>query len=130
MLLCIALAHAGMNAAFAHEPDAEEVALGSLVDAELAFARMGVERGVRDAFLANFADDGIAFEPAPVRLRETWSALAPYLGRGVYVNELHDEGADRVRAAYGTTYTRLSIVKQKYDPKNIFHLNQNIQPAD
>jgi FAD/FMN-containing dehydrogenase len=63
-------------------------------------------------------------------VRETWSALAPYLGRGVYVNELHDEGADRVRAAYGTTYTRLSIVKQKYDPKNIFHLNQNIQPAD
>lgn len=74
VLLCIALAHAGMNAAFAHEPDAEEVALGSLVDAELAFARMGVERGVRDAFLAHFADDGIAFEPAPVRLRETWSA--------------------------------------------------------
>src|SRR6476619_7015287 len=74
VLLCIALAHAGMNAAFAHEPDAEEVALGSLVDAELAFARTGVERGVREAFLANFSDDGIAFEPAPVRLRETWSA--------------------------------------------------------
>ena len=52
----------------------QEVALGSLVDAELAFARMGVRRGIRDAFLANFADDGIVFEPAPVRLRETWSA--------------------------------------------------------
>ena len=56
----------------AHEPDANEVALGALVDAELAFARMGVERGVRDAFLANFADDGIAFEPAPVKLQATW----------------------------------------------------------
>ena len=60
--------------ASAHEPDAEEVALGSLVDAENAFARMGVELGIRAAFLANFAPDGIVFEPAPVRLRETWGA--------------------------------------------------------
>lgn len=68
------IACAAPNAASAHEPDAEEVALGSLVDAELAFARMGAERGIREAFLANFADEGIAFEPAPVRLRETWRA--------------------------------------------------------
>src|SRR5690349_10240975 len=60
-----------------HEPDADEIALGSLIDAELAFARMGVERGIREAFLANFADDGIVFEPAPIRLRETWSARPP-----------------------------------------------------
>ena len=72
--LCIVLASAGVNVASAHEPDAEEVALGSLIDAELAFAGMCSERGVREAFLANFSDDGIAFEPAPVRLRETWSA--------------------------------------------------------
>ena len=56
----------------AHDPD--EIALGSLVDAELAFAQMGLERGVRAAFLAHFADDGVVFEPAPVRLRETWGA--------------------------------------------------------
>jgi len=61
----------------AHAPDANEAALGSLVDAELAFARMGVERGIRDAFLANFADDGIAFEPAPVRLKPTWRGRPP-----------------------------------------------------
>ena len=60
--------------ASAHEPDAEEVALGSLIDAELAFARMSLEQRIRAAFLANFAADGIVFEPAPVRLRETWSA--------------------------------------------------------
>jgi ketosteroid isomerase-like protein len=60
--------------ASAHEPDAEEVALGSLIDAELGFARMSLEQGIRAAFLANFAADGIVFEPAPVRLRETWSA--------------------------------------------------------
>ncbi|HEY7787812.1 MAG TPA: nuclear transport factor 2 family protein [Casimicrobiaceae bacterium] len=58
----------------AREPDAEEIALGSLVNAEMDFARMGRERGVRAAFLANFAADGIVFEPAPSRLRETWGA--------------------------------------------------------
>ena len=58
----------------AHESDADEIALGSLVDAELAFARMGIERGVRATFLAHFADDGVVFEPAPVKVREIWSA--------------------------------------------------------
>lgn len=72
--LCIVLACTPPNVALAHEPDAAEAALGSLVDAELAFARMGAERGIREAFLANFSDDGIAFEPAPVRLREAWRA--------------------------------------------------------
>jgi hypothetical protein len=62
------------SAGAAHAPDAQEIALGSLVDAELAFARMSVQRGIREAFLGNFADDGIVFEPAPVRLLETWSA--------------------------------------------------------
>ena len=58
----------------AHEPDADEIALRSLVDAELAFARTASERGVRAAFLANFAPDGVAFEPAPVRVQEAWRA--------------------------------------------------------
>jgi ketosteroid isomerase-like protein len=58
----------------AHAPDADERALASLVDAELSFARMGGERGIRDAFLANFDDDGIVFEPDPVALRATWGA--------------------------------------------------------
>ena len=62
-----------MTAQSARAHDAVEAALGSLVDAELAFARMGLARGVREAFLANFADDGIVFEPAPVKLREAWS---------------------------------------------------------
>jgi len=58
--------------ALAH--DAEEVALGSLVDAEVAFSDMAQKRGVRAAFLANFAPDGIVFEPTPVRLHEAWAA--------------------------------------------------------
>ena len=60
------------DVARAHEPDAEEVALGSLVDAELAFARMALERGIRAAFLASFASDGVVFEPAPVRIQVAW----------------------------------------------------------
>jgi len=72
--LCLVTACMGAGPASAHGNDAEEAALGSLVDAELAFARMGGERGIREAFIANFADDGIAFEPAPIRLRETWGA--------------------------------------------------------
>jgi ketosteroid isomerase-like protein len=62
--------------AHAHEPDAEEIALGSLVDAELAFARMALERGIRGAFLANFASDGVVFEPAPVRIQAAWTSRA------------------------------------------------------
>jgi FAD/FMN-containing dehydrogenase len=39
------------------------------------------------------------------------------------------EGQDRVRASYRGNYDRLARVKRRYDPDNIFHVNQNIQPA-
>jgi FAD/FMN-containing dehydrogenase len=46
-----------------------------------------------------------------------------------YVNFLGDEGADRVRAAYpGSTWDRLAEVKERYDPENVFRLNQNVPP--
>jgi FAD/FMN-containing dehydrogenase len=48
---------------------------------------------------------------------------------GAYVNFLDDEGEDRVRAAYpGKTWDRLAAIKAKYDPTNLFRLNQNIPP--
>ena len=48
---------------------------------------------------------------------------------GAYVNFLGDESAERVRAAYpGTTWDRLRAIKTRYDPTNLFHLNQNIPP--
>lgn len=58
----------------------------------------------------------------------SWAALAPYT-RGAYVNGLEEEGEERVKAAYGVNYERLSVIKRKYDPDNFFSLNQNIKPA-
>jgi len=51
----------------------EEPAVASLVAAERAFAAMAVERGIRASFLAQFAADGLVFEPAPVRVHEAWT---------------------------------------------------------
>ena len=62
-------------------------------------------------------------------VRSFWSALEPW-HEGVYVNFLGDEGADRVRQAYGPQkYDRLRALKQKYDPDNFFRINQNIPPS-
>jgi FAD/FMN-containing dehydrogenase len=62
--------------------------------------------------------------------RDYWSALHPTSAGGAYVNFLmDDEGEDRVRAAYRGNFERLTRVKQKYDPHNVFHINQNIPPA-
>jgi FAD/FMN-containing dehydrogenase len=61
--------------------------------------------------------------------REFFSALQPQAGGQVYLNFLGDEGADRVRQAYGERqYERLVGLKRRYDPTNFFRLNQNIEP--
>jgi FAD/FMN-containing dehydrogenase len=49
---------------------------------------------------------------------------------GAYVNFLRDEGVVRVQSAYpGATWDRLAAAKKRYDPANLFRLNQNIPPA-
>ncbi|MCX6831754.1 MAG: FAD-binding oxidoreductase [candidate division Zixibacteria bacterium] len=53
----------------------------------------------------------------------------PYATGGVYVNFLTDDEPDRIAAAYGPGYHRLGQVKQKYDPDNLFRMNQNIRPS-
>jgi FAD/FMN-containing dehydrogenase len=61
--------------------------------------------------------------------RSFFDAMQPHAGDHVYVNFLGDEGADRVRQAYGDRkYERLARLKRKYDPTNFFRLNQNIEP--
>jgi FAD/FMN-containing dehydrogenase len=62
--------------------------------------------------------------------KDYYNALHPYgYGGGAYVNFMMDEGQDRVKAAYGENYEKLSSIKAKYDPQNIFRINQNIKPA-
>jgi len=73
-------------------------------------------------------------EPATATTHTDWArqssaAMRPFTSGGVYVNYLGEEGADRVKAAYGAKYEKLVGVKKKYDPQNLFRVNQNIQPA-
>jgi hypothetical protein len=55
--------------------------------------------------------------------------MEPHLERAVYVNDLGGDEGDRVRAAYGANYDRLSAIKAKYDPTNFFRWNQNVTAA-
>ena len=61
--------------------------------------------------------------------KEYYEALHPSSAGGAYVNMMMEEGQDRVEAAYGENYARLAQIKAKYDPDNLFHVNQNIRPA-
>jgi FAD/FMN-containing dehydrogenase len=61
-------------------------------------------------------------------VREYHEALHPYSAGGAYVNFLMDEGEERVAASYRDNYKRLAEIKQKYDPENLFRMNQNIRP--
>jgi FAD/FMN-containing dehydrogenase len=61
--------------------------------------------------------------------RGFFNAATPFASGGVYVNFLTADETDRVRAAYGANYDRLSRVKRQYDPGNVFRVNQNIGPA-
>lgn len=62
--------------------------------------------------------------------REYWETIHPFNLEGAYVNfMMDDEAGGRIEAAYGGNYQRLAAVKAKYDPKNLFRVNQNIQPA-
>jgi len=60
--------------------------------------------------------------------RSFFEASAPYASGGAYVNFMTEDESDRVAAAYGANYARLVQIKRRYDPENVFHLNQNIKP--
>ena len=61
--------------------------------------------------------------------KDYWEELHPTSAGGAYVNFLMNEGQDRVMASYRGNYDRLAQIKDRYDPDNMFHINQNIQPA-
>jgi FAD/FMN-containing dehydrogenase len=55
-----------------------------------------------------------------------FAASAPYASAGAYVNFMTADETERVTAAYGANYSRLAAIKRRYDPSNVFHVNQNI----
>jgi FAD/FMN-containing dehydrogenase len=59
--------------------------------------------------------------------REVFDAMAPYATGGTYVNFM-SEDEERARAAYGANYERLAQLKKRYDPTNLFRMNQNVPP--
>jgi FAD/FMN-containing dehydrogenase len=102
-----------------------------------AMSRVGADEtafGYRD-WPYNFLVTSIWTDPADTNANIRWTrefcdAMQPFLADAVYVNYLGEEGEERVRCAYSpATYARLSQLKKKYDPANLFRLNQNIKPA-
>jgi FAD/FMN-containing dehydrogenase len=110
-----------------------EIFLGNLGGAINRVPADSTAYGVRDAeFIINVhgrwetaADDerGIAWS------RGVFDALTPHATGSVYVNFLTEDEQGRVRAAYGANYDRLMGLKGRYDPQNLFRMNQNISPA-
>lgn len=85
---------------------------------------------------ANFAQVIVGVDPEPANKdaitnwsKAYWQALHPHSAGGAYVNMMMDEGQERVKASYRDNYPRLAQIKQKYDPGNLFHVNQNIRPS-
>jgi FAD/FMN-containing dehydrogenase len=62
-------------------------------------------------------------------IREFWNAMQPFLADAVYVNYLGEVSEQDTRVAYGRKYEKLAALKDKYDPTNFFHMNQNIRPT-
>ena len=59
-----------------------------------------------------------------------WEATHPYSAGGAYSNFMMNEGQARVKASYRNNYNRLNKIKKRYDPENLFRVNQNIDPQD
>jgi FAD/FMN-containing dehydrogenase len=85
---------------------------------------------------ANFAEVIVGVDPDQANndrmitwARNYWTALHPYSAGGGYINMIMDEGQELVRASYRENYDRLAEIKAKYDPDNLFQVNQNIVPA-
>jgi FAD/FMN-containing dehydrogenase len=109
-----------------------EIFLGALGGAASRPAPDATAYAHRDAqFVMNVHgrwDDAADDERCIRWAREFFGATAPYATGGVYVNFLTADEGERVRSAYGPNYDRLVQVKREYDPRNLFSVNQNINP--
>jgi FAD/FMN-containing dehydrogenase len=85
---------------------------------------------------ANWAQVMVGVDPDPANAeqistwtKDYWEAVHPYSLGGAYVNMMMEEGDERIKAAYRDNYPRLVEVKTRYDPTNLFRINQNIEPT-
>jgi FAD/FMN-containing dehydrogenase len=85
---------------------------------------------------ANWAEVIVGVDPDPANApkitkwcKDYFDALHPHSAGGAYVNFMMEEGQERVRTSYRDNYDRLVEIKSKYDPKNLFRVNQNLRPA-
>ena len=83
---------------------------------------------MRPSTLTGTKTPGMAAEACTAWARKAFEAMAPYATGGTYVNFMTDD-EDRARAAYGANYERLARLKKRYDPTNLFRMNQNVPPA-
>jgi FAD/FMN-containing dehydrogenase len=109
-----------------------EIFIGLIAGAPNRIAPDAMAYGHRDAkFVLNVHgrwDDAKDDRKCIDWARDFFKASAPYASAGAYVNFMTAEESDRIASAYGANYARLVEVKRKYDPDNVFHLNQNIKP--
>ena len=109
-----------------------EIFVGMIAGAPNRIAPNAMAYGHRDArFVLNVHgrwDEAKDDQKCTGWAREFFKASAPFASAGAYVNFMTGEEGDRVAAAYGANYDRLVQIKKRYDPDNIFHLNQNIKP--
>ena len=101
-----------------------------------AASRVGKKETAWNYRDATWAEVHAGIDPDPANkeaittwAKEYWNAIHPYSAGGAYVNFMMEEGDDRIKNTYGDNYERLVDVKTKYDPQNLFRVNQNIAPA-
>ncbi len=85
--------------------------------------------GFEISIVAGWPPSDTAGEGHTAWVREGWEALRPHAA-GVYANFISDEGAAGLDAAYGGHLARLTALKDRHDPGNVFRLNANIQPSN
>ncbi|HLW34686.1 MAG TPA: FAD-binding oxidoreductase [Chthoniobacterales bacterium] len=101
-----------------------------------AAARVGKNKTAWNYRDAKWSQVMVGVDPDPANkekitkwTKDYFDALHPFSAGGAYVNFMMEEGEDRVKATYGANYKRLAQIKAKYDPTNLFRVNQNIKPS-
>lgn len=101
-------------------------AVGRISRDETAFAHRHAQY---DFIIASVWSDPAESERHVGWARRTWDLMRSFTSGAFYLNNLCDEDEERVRAAYGDNFERLVLIKDKYDPMNLFRLNANVRPT-